>query len=100
MAKFTCKQCLRSFNTQKGLNIHTTRLGHFWSPSHVETPLPKPEMEHVNYRDLVKNTYETWGQDMTKEKKKHPERDQLKLGALLEIIYLLHELIAEVKRPR
>lgn len=70
---------------------------HPWTPPPAP---PKPPSRHTNYRDLVSGSYETWGQDMTEETRKHPDREQLKLGALFEIINLLHELIREVKRPR
>jgi len=93
-----CPNCTKKFDTLRGLHIHKTRQMH-WFEQKPSTPAE--EQEHVNYRDLITNSYKSWGQDMpVKKNKRNIQRDQLSLGALFEIIHLLHELIAEVKRPR
>lgn len=93
--KLGCDQCFKKFGTNKGLSLHKTRMNHWFKPA------PVIEKEHVCYRDLVKNSYTSWGTEMPKkEKDRNIQRDQLMLGALFEIIDLMHKLIEEVKRPR
>jgi hypothetical protein len=88
MKKYICEKCGKELNTNKGLGLHNTRM-HPWVPP---PPPPKPAERHVNYADLVRNSTRSWGMQMNKNQEKHPQLDELKLGALLEILATLQEI--------
>lgn len=91
-----CADCARLFPNKGSRQRH-------WNTQHYTAPPPPkpPEVAlHVNFIDLVENSIRTWGKNLTKEQKKSPGIDDLKLGALFCIIEELREIKAQLKRPK
>jgi len=80
---FPCKQspdCNKTFATMKGLHIHMSQKDHW-----------REKKNHTNYDELVIGKH--WGFEMSREDKKHPSVESLKLG----ILFHIRDLLVDIK---
>lgn len=91
-----CSDCRRLFGNKGARGRH-------WMTQHYVpyTPPPKPpepEMKHVPFIDLVRNSQ--WGKDYPVKGKKNPSDNDIMMGLLALIVEELREIKRELRREK